>query len=472
VPLKRLHTLVLRSFLFPFVITFFLSLFLLVMQFLWKYADDLMGKGLEAPIVAELMFYATANLVPMALPLAILLSSLMAFGNLGENNELTAMKSGGLSLLRIMFPAAVFVFLLSVGAFFFSNYTWPAANLNMRLLINDITQKKPAIAIREGVFYDDIDGISIKVQEKVDNEHFYDVLIIDQSNQNGAGRREIKADRAWMRVTPDKQFMLLDLYSGTIDEELDRRRIRDSRQPYQQTEFGHIALKVPLTDFNLQRTDLNQYQESYEMLSAAQLLDGIDSIQQQRDSMYFYMAENLMHMYYIFRDTETTLLKDFPVHQAIEPSPQEWRQTYQIAISSLRRKQELVNSQTDLMMEDLYDQMTRFYYIAFHRKFTLSYACFLLFFIGAPLGAIIRKGGFGLPVVFSILMFITYYMISISGEKMGKTGTMSAFDGMWLSAYVLTPIAVFLTIQAMNDARLLDMDTYKRIFRRRKRSTP
>ncbi len=434
------------------------------MQFLWKYIDDLMGKGLEPGVMAELMFYATANLVPMALPLAVLLSSIMAFGSLAENNELTSMKSGGMSLLRIMFPAGVFVFLLSIGAFFFSNYTWPAANLKLRVLISDITRKKPAMAIKEGVFYNDIDGYSIRVMDKEDNEFFRDVLIIDQRLGSGAARREIVAERAWMRASSDKQFLLVDLYNGVIDEELDRRRFKDSKRPYQQTTFQHVALKIKLMNFNLERTDLSQYQESYEMLSMSQLNAAIDSLERQIDSLHASRSEQLLNTFYIERDTLLTPLEEIPASAQLAMKNETRNQVLQVALSNIRRKKELIHGRTDMMLEDLFVQMIRFHKIAWHRKLTLSYACLLLFFIGAPLGAIIRKGGFGLPVVFSIVLFITYYMVSVSGEKMSKTAVMSPTEGMWLSAFVLTPLALFLSIQAMNDSRVMELDTYKRMF--------
>lgn len=442
------------------------------MQFLWKYADDLMGKGLDGIIVSELMFYATANLVPMALPLAILLSSIMAVGSLGENNELTAMKAGGMSLWRIMFPAAVLILFISIGAFYFSNYTWPAANLKLRVLISDITRKKPTIAIKEGVFYNEIEGMSLKVQRKIDHERFEDVLIIDQNEDGSMNRREITAKRARIRPSANNEMLLVDLWEGVIDEELDRKTIRDSKHPYQQTRFKHIELNIKLQHFNLERSDLNMYQETYEMLSVTQLLKTIDTLENERTDIHRSLDRNLKQTWYIYRDSSRVIPDSNLAHEVIIADTNRAR-IYQMAISSVRRKKEMIMSKTDILKLDMLTDMIRQHWVAVHRKFTLSYACILLFFIGAPLGAIIRKGGFGLPVVFSIVLFITYYMVSVTGEKMAKTGVIDVLSGMWLSAFILSPFAIFLLVQSMNDSRLLDMDTYKRIFffaaRKRKR---
>ena len=464
--MKRLHTLLIRSFIPPFLITFSVCLFLLVMQFLWKYADDLMGKGLPPNVIAELMFYATANLVPMALPLAILLSSIMAFGGLGENNELTCMKTSGISLVRIMLPIGAIVFIISLGAFYFSNYTWAEANLKLRVLISDITHKKPALAIKEGVFFNDIEGFSIRIQKKHSNSDFEDVLIIAQNpDGSSANRREIKAKKAKMMPDETGEFLVVNLYDGIIDETLDRQSFKDSKHPYQQTYFDHTFMRIRLHNFQLQRTELSLFQEMYELLSAKQLMAMIDTFDMKLDELNLTRSVQLSRMYYIFRDTLITPLHEIATGELVAPSNDDLNKIPHIATSSVRRKKELIMSETDKMTEQIYVENKRNHLMAFHRKFTLSYACMLLFFIGAPLGAIIRKGGFGIPVVFSVILFITYYMVNVTGEKMAKTDVLEPFTGMWLAELSLTPVAIFLTMQAMNDAALLDMDTYKRIFR-------
>lgn len=464
--MKRLHTLLIRSFIPPFLITFVVCLFLLVMQFLWKYADDLMGKGLPPGIIAELMFYATANLVPMALPLSILLSSIMTFGGLGENNELTCMKTSGIPLVRIMLPVGVIVFIISIGAFYFSNYTWAEANLKLRVLIADISHKKPALAIKEGVFFNDIDGFSIRIQKKHSNSDFEDVLIVAQNpDGTSANRREIKAKKAKMIPDAKGEFLVIDLYDGIIDETLDRKAYKDSKHPYQQTYFDHAFMRIQLHNFKLQRTELTLFQEMYELLSAEQLLVMIDTFNMKLDELTENRSRQLSRMYYIFRDTLITPLNEIQQSSAISPSNDDLSKIPHIATSSVRRKKELIMSESDKLTEQIYVENKRNHLMAFHRKFTLSYACMLLFFIGAPLGAIIRKGGFGIPVVFSVALFITYYMVNVTGEKMAKTDVLDPITGMWLAEICLTPIAIFLTIQAMNDAALLDMDTYKGIFR-------
>lgn len=470
--MKKLHLLILRSYLGPFLLTFTISLALLVMQFLWKYVDDLMGKGLNLGVIGELMFYATANLIPMALPLAVLLSSIMTFGNLAENNELTAMKSGGLSLLRIILPTGVFILLLSVGAYFFSNYTWPAANLKMRVLIQDITNKKPALAIQEGVIYDDIDGYSIQVAKKTDDgQRLEDVLIIEQKEGNGPQRREIHAEWASIMQTEDQKYLVFNLYNGTIDEEVQRGTIKGAQFPYQQTSFDRASMKLELVDFDLERTDISNYQESYEMLSREQLEIAIDSLESQFADINETRLDNTLNLLYINRDT-LGKLEDVKAKAIPNMSINEQKRLHTIAISTVRNTKDILNNPSQIQMEQVLKEFIGFHWVAWHRKFTLSYACVLLFFIGAPLGAIIRKGGLGLPVVVSVLLFLTYYIISISGEKMAKTQVLDPIVGMWLSAFILTPVAIFLTVKAANESRLLDADWYKRIFalgRKRKR---
>lgn len=442
------------------------------MQFLWKYVDDLMGKGLDTPVVLELLFYATANLVPMALPLAILLSSIMIFGNLAENNELVALKSSGLSLLKVMRPLTFLMILLSIGAFYFSNYTWPKANLQLRVLINDITQKKPDFAIKEGVFYDDIKGYSIRVDEKLDQGKLNGILIIDQSNRYANIRREIRAKSGSIKKTTDGKYLVLDLHRGTIDEEIEKSSLKQAQKPYQQTKFVDARLKLELEGFDLQRTDMSNFQESFEMLSKSQLEVAIDSLKLSIEEMNEFVINKAKKQSFFLRDTNQINYENIntdPDKSIYNLNATEKRNAHRIAASNIRSTKMALNNQDFKDNMAFLDSRLDQHLVAWHRKFTLSVACLMLYFIGAPLGAIIKKGGFGLPVLVAIIFFIFYYMLTISGEKMAKSGALEPYMGMWLSAFVLAPIAFFLTYKASNDSALFNKDTYLRFFRLKRR---
>ncbi len=467
--MKKLYWFILKSYLGPLVMTFFIALFILLMQFLWKYIDDLVGKGLEWYIIAKLMFFASSTFVPYALPLAILLSSLMMFGNLGEHYELVAMKSAGISLNRIMRPLIIVSILISLLGFYFSNVILPTANLKFLSLLFDVREKKLAFNIKEGVFYKGIDGYVIRVGKKdQDGNTIRDVMIYDHTKHQGNVSLTVAA---WgkMELTPDKRFLIFRLYNGTNYEERTDLRNSNSTHPFQSTRFSEQYQQFDLSTFQLTRTDEKLFKNNYEMLNTSQLRKSIDSIgkgtleEQKNFEKYF------IHNYYFLAAADTIIKpekvisgSDLKLDLPASFTPADRKRI----IESAKNNAFNVSGNLKSTSETMYgkEKLLHHYQIAFHKKFTFSIACFLLFFIGAPLGAIIRKGGLGLPAVISTIFFILFWILSITGEKYAVEGVLKAYQGLWIAPLVLLPIGVFLTYKATVDASLLDIDAWIKFF--------
>jgi lipopolysaccharide export system permease protein len=443
------------------------------MQFLWKYVDDLMGKGLEWYIIVELLYYASANLVPMALPLAILLSSIMTFGTLAENSELVAMKSSGLSLFRIMYPLIIIMMLTSASAFYFSNYLWPVANLELRALIYDVTEQKPMLNLKEGVFYNDFEKYSIKAGKKHEDNSLEDVYIYDHTNPNPNFKRSIWAKKGRMAKTKDGKFLKLTLHNGSIYEEVNRDDADDLKVktfPHRKYHFEEMIFRLNLEDFQLKRTNQDLFKKGHEMLNLSQLHTAIDSLEKQyekRKQDYYWRLRSRSHLYVgrVKADLDTFKTStDFYSRM----TPTLLRDALDLSKKKVRDMQKKVIGVEGHMAGYMHEFANRQgkiweHKIEWHRKLTLSFACFILFFVGAPLGAIIKKGGLGLPVVFAVLFFLAYHIISISGEKMAITGVVPPYLGMWLSSLILFPIGVFLTYKAATDSVMFDRNTYRKI---------
>lgn len=465
--MKKLHKLIIASYLGPFILTFFITLFIFVMQFLWKYIDELVGKGLEWYLVAELLFYASANLVPMALPLAILLASIMTFGSFGEHYELVAMKSSGMGLMRIMFPLLVVTLLTSGCAFLFTNNVWPKANLEFASLLYDIRHKKPAFDITEGVYYNGIEGYVIKVAKKdKDGKGLNDVLIYDHTKKNG-NTHVIRAQSGRMEMTADQRYLIFTLRNGISYEEME-----GSGRPHMRSEFDEEVIRFDLSGFQMERTDKDIFKDNYQMLNLRQLQNAIDT---------HYTQLGIKRSDFISLVRKKTLLTGADSSLATaalmpgENDSTRWaaytafRNNHEAdiiesAISQIRSNKSLTEGKSEV-----FDSVTRSidrHLIEWHRKFTLSIACIILFFIGAPLGAIIRKGGLGLPVVISVLFFLAYHITSITFEKLAKQGEIEPKYGMWVSSLVLLPVGFFLTYKASTDSRILEMETYMKVIER------
>ena len=479
--IKRMDTYILQSFLPLFVMTFCICLFIVLMQFLWRYIDDLVGKGLGVDVISELFFYAALTMVPMALPLAILLASLMIFGNLGENFELTAMKASGISLLRTMAPLIVLMVLIAAGAFFFQNNVLPIAQTKMYTLLYSVRQKSPELEIPEGVFYDQIPGYNLFIEHKNrDTGVLYDMMIYDVS-RGFENSSIILADSGKMSFTADKTHLFLELWSGESFENLKDAATGMKNVPYRRETFDVKEIMVTF-DSNFNRMDEQGMRNQYVGKNMAELRATIDSVQQRVDSLGMEYSKSLRetpHMnimpYRISSDTTGTRIRTpnpsvkmaraMDVDSVFRGSSSGVGINYlQTALAKSQRNKQEYEYRSLTMADDT--RTIRRHSIELMKKFTLSFACIIFFFIGAPLGAIIRKGGLGTPLVISVFLFIFYYIIDNMGYKLARDGKWPVWQGMWLSAAVLLPLGIFFTYKAVNDSAVFNKDAYLNFFRR------
>jgi len=478
---KKLHLLVIKSFIGPLVLTFFFVIFVLLMQFLWKYIDDLIGKGLEMNIIAEFLVYTSASLVPMAMPLAVLLASLMTFGNLAENLELLAFKSSGISLVRIMAPVMVISAFLSVSAFLFANYVMPVTNLKMRSLLYDIQQQRPELTIKPGVFDNTLEGYSIRIGDRDSKTSLLkDILIFDHTEKQGNVRVTV-ADSGYMRMSADEKHLLLSLYNGNSYNELQKQKKEDRHiksYPHRRDRFEHQEIIIEMTGFGLNRTDDKLFRNSYSMLNISQLQHFEDSLVEDLDkvldkfeniidrSLTSKPKDLLIKWDKLHGDTtevekEDTALVVMQIHvdtAFAQLSKLEKRRAISLAINFARSNKSVTAS--NVGTADWKLSRLRRYQIEIQRKFTLSILCLIFFFVGAPLGAIIRKGGLGMPVIISVLIFLVYYVISMMGEKFVRENMLPPFAGMWISTILLVPMSIWLTYKAANDSVIMNIETY------------
>ncbi len=466
---KKLDKLILKAFLWPFIATFFITLFVFMMQILWKYIDDLVGKGLDFLTLAEFLIYASATLVTLSLPIAILLSSIMTFGKLGENFELVAIKSSGISLLRFMRPLFFVSILLTGVAFLFANYIAPVANLKFAVIYNDIYRKSPAFDLKDGVFYNGFRGFSIKVGKKEkDKSTLHSVLIYEQSN--GIQDNTIISENGKMNVSADKKFLEFRLQNGHRYEE--KGVANSTTNEYIQLGFKEYNKLFDLTQLNIQKTSDSLFMNNMRMKTLRLLDKDIDSIKKIPDSIIKKTRSDLkIYLPAIkYRDTVSTPAQKLIAGKKItvkkvktfdDVIPDSLKVTvYEKAFSTVGGMRNLMeitsteytNSQQDIILHK----------IEWHKKLSLSVACLVLFFIGAPLGSIIRKGGLGLPIVAALLFFMVFYLLNIFGEKFTKDNILDPITGMWLPVIVLTPVGFFLTYKAMHDSQLFNKEYYYR----------
>lgn len=477
-PLKRLDWLLIKSFLGPFVLTFFIALFVLVMQFLWKYIDELVGKGLSTLILTELMFYASLRFVPLAVPLAVLLSSIMTFGSLGEHLELTAIKASGVSLLRMMLPLAITVSIISVLAFFFSNNLLPIANLKFQSLLYDIRNQKPSLAIKEGIFYNEIDGFNIRVGEKDDDGNtMRDIILYDHSSGQGSDH-VIYAEKGTLIQDEKNMALTFFLEKGRQYKDVSTRKKPEDVENYDMyyTTFKTWEKKFDLSKFKLTRSDEGFFKDLKQMMTFSQLVQQVDSTRHDKRNLVTSMRDYTQPYFGFTKFKQDSVAKKTIVNSAlfrpftnvedwIKTLPKEERTLiFDRALTQARNVKnysDIVKNQVDFKQKEIVSHLIEIY-----RKFTLSVACLVLFFIGAPLGSIIRKGGLGWPLTYSIVFFIAYHVTSIVGEKSAGKMAMTAFQGMWLSTFMLLPIGAFLTYKAANDSNLFNRDLYVRFINR------
>ncbi|MEO5682260.1 MAG: LptF/LptG family permease [Chitinophagaceae bacterium] len=463
--IKKLDRLILKAFIGPFIATFFITLFVLVLQFFWLYIDDIVGKGLDFFTIARLMSYVTASVVPLALPLAVLLSSIMTFGNLGETFELVAIKSAGIPLFRFMRPLLVTSLFICGIAFLFNNYIIPRATLKLNTLKYDIIVTKPALDIKEGVFYDKIDGYVIKIGKKEQNGTIRNVVIYEK-NYNLQDNITV-ADSGLMKVSADKRYLEFYLNSGWRYSEKGEKITTN-------TEFTRMGFKdykkvFDLSSFKIQKTEDSVFKDNWRMLSVRQLDKAIDSLQKNKDSsiknvaveaaIYMPFARNLDSNWapakisgkapgnfkQVIPDSARTAAIDIAMGQA----------------NSVKTTMERYAAEFNTRKMNL-----RLHLIEWHRKFSLSLACLVLFLIGAPLGSIIRKGGIGTPLIFAVAFFVVFFLLNNFGEKFVKQDVWQPWVGMWLATFILLPIGIFLVYKAMSDSQLFNQEFYYRFFRR------
>jgi lipopolysaccharide export system permease protein len=444
-------------------------MFVLLMLFLWKYIDDLIGKGFEWYVIMELMGYASATNVAMALPLSVLLSSIMTYGSLGENYELVAIKSAGISLTRAMYPMAIIITLLSVGAFFFSDYMLPKANLKYFSLLWDARNQKSANFLPEGVFSNSFPGYTIRVQHKdPDGQTLYDLTIYYKdiaTNSNYV----LHAKKGRMYRTPDNKYLVLELEDGIrYEESAAQNGGYNPRQTLTRFRFKTTQQKLDITGFKLNRTDEGSFKGAYQMMGLHLLDSTLHAYNHKIDSgnLTNYSKITPYIKYYSVPSKSAKVKKMEPTKGDIfkNQARNEEMSAVANALSEARSLNDLVknnNATYQAVSLDLHAAE-----VEYHKKFTLSAACFVLFLIGAPLGAIIRKGGLGLPVVVSVIFFLIYYIIETIGEKSVKAGEASPIIGMWIAIFILTPIGMFLSYKAATDSALFDVEFYKRFFAR------
>ena len=469
--MKKLDRLLLKSFLGPLALTFAIAVFVLLMQLVWLYVDDMVGKGLDIAVIAELILYAAATVVPMALPIAVLFASIMTMGNFGEKYELVAIKAGGISLRRMMMPMAFVCLLLTGVAFYFANNVLPVAMFRYRTTLYDIQRKKPAISIRPSEYYSDIDGYVIRVDHKSkDGRTLYDIIIYDHSE--GLDRTNvIVANRGMMQTTPDDRYLLFTLYDGyTYSEPMDDDNFRT--RPLTSIGFKEQVLTFDISSFAFNKSDDDRFRGDYKMMNVHQLDTSVRLLEASREDRYREFHSTLMNK-----------MRAYNVKASETPENFVYKDAFLITADTtqLVRKKILIqalavarNAESDVGM---YEQIIRSdseyinrHYIEWMRKFSLSVACLLLFFIGAPFGSIVRKGGLGMPLVASVIFFVLYYVVGMIGEKSVREGAIGPV-GMWISTFVFIPIGALFTYQATTDVNVFDLARWRKwlgkVFRKR-----
>lgn len=466
--------------------TLAISMFILIMQFLWKYIDDLMGKGIDSFVILELLFYVSASLIPLALPLAILLSSIMTIGNLAENNELTALKSSGLSLYKIMRPLTFVVIGIACFTFYFANYVIPVANLKWHSLIYDIQNTKISALLTPGVYSKELDGYAIKVEEGTESS-FKGILIHDHTNPKEI--KTIRANDGKIYKSENGKYLFFELNEGYVSEELapqsptflpngQLHRSQNNNRPSRRSNFEKATYKIDLSGFSLKRSQDELFADKHEMLNVFQIYDAIDSVKTNGHTIVLNFLQSLKndHAYfqaYSYKQNDTLNFSGLPDLDTIRTETIDFKKltasdqltAITLAQSKLRRKNQNLDGQKAYILS--IDIDVNGYWIEFHRKFALTYAIIVLFFIGAPLGAIVRKGGFGAPVVIAALLFMVYFVLISIGDSLANSQVVSPFIGMWFASFVLTPIAFILMRAAANDAPVFDKDAWRKFFKRK-----
>lgn len=474
--MKKIDQLILRTFIGPFFVTFFIALFVLLMQFMWKYVDDLVGKGLSLYVIGELILYMSATLVSLALPIAVLLSSIMTLGNLGENYELVALKSAGISLYRFVAPLAVAGVVISLIAFLFANYLAPVANLKSATLLYSVTKKRPALNIKPGEYYDGIDGYTIRVGGKEAGSRVVrDIRIHDHTQQFQGNSNVMLAEKGEMYTLPGDSILIFKLFNGIRYEEINNNRAQ-KRYEFQRTKFNEYDMTFDLSGFDFNRTDENLFKNNHRMLSVQQLLQSVDSMRHIKNKRLAAATSSLQNQFAFLKDS--LFATKIPPKSAYVLSPTDTlmfssnvclSEHQQLALirRALNDARNVKNYARVSISQDESDQ-TRIdkFLIEANSKVTLSLACLVLLLVGAPLGAIIRKGGLGMPMVVAIFFFVIFHILSTGGRKLAQAGTLSPFMGVWLPIFILGGIGLYLMINSANDSAMFNTDNYKQLWKK------
>lgn len=476
--IKRLYTFVLQSFLPVFFMTFMVSNFILVMQMLWRQIEHLVGKGIELSVFAEFYWYASLSLIPMSLPLAVLLASLMTFGNFGEKLELLAMKAAGISLFHIMRPLIVLMAAISIGAFYFQNSAMPVIQVKLVSLLTSFKQKSPELSIPEGAFYSDIAGITLYVQKKDSKTGLLHNIMIYDFSEGYDNAAVTLAKTGRLQFTDDKKNVVFRLYDGEGFSNFNSQQAATRNIPYRRESFRSKEIILDF-DANFNRVEESNFSGLHFSKNTKELGHIIDSVEHILDSLNYQTQQVYTQTKYMSRRNERgknlTPIDSIRLTAQAEPFLpdvdsllQSLDKTEMLAVAE-KAKRRSSDIKADLQFKQVMISNETFQFrrssIEYHRKFTLSFACLIFFFIGAPLGAIIRKGGIGMPAVVSVILFIIYYMIDITGYKFSRDGVWDPVLGGWVSSAAMLPLGLFLTWKAVNDSVIMNGEAYTIFFK-------
>ena len=471
--MKRLDRFIVKSFVGPFFAILFVVVFILVMQFLWLYIDELVGKGLSMKVIFEFLAWGSATMLPLSLPLATLLASMMTLGSLGENNELLAIKAAGISLQRVLIPLGICCAVISVGAFFVSNDLIPVAYNKIYTLRDDIGKTKDEIKIPTGTFYNGIEGYILRVNEHNDETGMMNGVMVYNHTKNKGNTSLTIADSAMMKMSKDKTYLTFILYNGTNYEETNNKKYRDTTLQLQKIDFLKQEMVIPLKNYAFQKSDSSRFDDQVKSMNLKQLqhsqdsIGTLDSTEKQENLSTIRKSRTLRYNAQL--DTSTRYLPTTPFHTVDEGK---WKSLKDEIAALEKAKKNAEEIQTSLESFARYryhhNYTLRLIDIEILKKFALSIACLIFFFIGAPLGAIIRKGGLGVSAIISVLFFVAYWVIDISGTKLAKDGAVGPFAGVFFSSYVLLPTGLFLSWKAINDSAIFSTDTIKNAFKKLK----
>ena len=469
--MKKLDQFILKSFIGPFIAILLVVVFILMMQFLWLYIDELVGKGLSLKVVLEFLGWGAATLLPLSLPLATLLASMMTLGTFGENNELLAIKAAGISLQRVMIPLGIACTIISIGAFFISNDLIPLAYNKIYTLRDDIGKTKEEIKIPTGTFYNGIDGYILRVEDRNDETGIMRNVMVYNHTSNKGNTSLTLADSALMKMSEDKTFLTFTLYNGSNYEETNTKKYRDTTLQLQKIDFTRQELLIPLENYAFQKSDTSRFDDEVKSMNLKQLQHGQDSIGRLSDTARF----NNTNAFLTTRtlrfskqlDTAGTAARTAPFNPEETLTWKNLKDNIDALEKAKNNAEELYTSLTSYSRETFHYTFTlRRIDIEILKKFALSVACLIFFLIGAPLGALIRKGGLGTPAIISVLFFVAYWVIDISGTKLARDGAVDAFTGVFISSYILLPTGMFLTWKAIHDSAIFNMDAIKSIWRK------